>query len=139
MTISSEDPFKRSRKAAAKAFTAAESAMDADPAASPAHAPKQVVKEGLSEYFIFTIEGREDIKDNEPKRLVSMAVADVPLECIYKLTDREQGDFFTKFSGFHSSILPWRSIRRVKRVGGLRGTRSSGTRNSSSSMNRGNR
>ena len=32
---------------------------------------KQVVKEGLSEYFLFTIEGREDIKDKEPKRLVA--------------------------------------------------------------------
>ena len=28
--------------------------------------PKQVVKQGLSEYFLFTIEGREDIKDKEP-------------------------------------------------------------------------
>ena len=55
--------------------------------------PKQVVKEGLSEYFLFTIEGRENIEHNEPKRLVSMKVADVPLECIYKLSDREKGDY----------------------------------------------
>jgi hypothetical protein len=27
--------------------------------------PKQVIKQGLSEYFLFTIEGREDIKDKE--------------------------------------------------------------------------
>jgi hypothetical protein len=49
---------------------------------------KQVVKEGLSEYFLFTIDGREDIKDKEPKRLVALKVADVPLECVYKLSDR---------------------------------------------------
>ncbi len=66
---------------------------------------KKVVKQGLSEYFLFTIEGREDIKDKEPKRLVSMKVADVPLECIYKLTDREQGDHFTKFYRFKNNKL----------------------------------
>ena len=53
--------------------------------------PKEVVKQGLSEYFLFTIEGREDIKDKEPKRLVALKVADVPLECFYKLTDRATG------------------------------------------------
>ncbi len=74
-------------------------AMPGGAAAPPddAKKAKEVIKEGLSEYFLFTIEGREDIKENEPKRLVSMKVADVPLECIYKLTDREQGDFFTKY------------------------------------------
>ncbi len=49
---------------------------------------KDVKKEGLSEYFLFTIEGREDIKDKEPKRLVALKVTDVPLESIYKLSDR---------------------------------------------------
>jgi hypothetical protein len=58
------------------------------PAASKPEAPKQVIKEGLSEYFLFTIDGREDIKDKEPKRLVALKVAEVPLESIYKLTDR---------------------------------------------------
>ena len=67
--------------------------------------PKVVVKEGLSEYFLFTIDGREDIEDNEPKRLVSMKVADVPLECIYKLTDRQEGDVFTKYYRFKNEQL----------------------------------
>ncbi len=53
-------------------------------------APKAVVKQGLSEYFLFTIEGREDIKYEEPKRLVALKVAEVPLESIYKLSDRSQ-------------------------------------------------
>ncbi|NQT41436.1 MAG: hypothetical protein HQ581_28365 [Planctomycetes bacterium] len=67
--------------------------------------PKQVVKQGLSEYFLFTIDGREDIKDKEPKRLVSMKVADVPLECIYKLTDRDGGAQFTKYYRFKNEKL----------------------------------
>jgi len=71
----------------------------------PAEKQKQVVKEGLSEYFIFAIEGREDIKDKEPKRLVSMKVGEVPLECIYKLTDREKGNSFTKYYRFKNEKL----------------------------------
>jgi len=66
---------------------------------------KTVVKQGLSEYFLFTIDGREDIKDKEPKRLVSMMVTDVPLECVYKLTDREKGDSFTKYYRFKNDKL----------------------------------
>jgi len=66
---------------------------------------KDVVKEGLSEYFLFTIEGREDIEDKQPKRLVSMKVADVPLEVVYKLTDRDGGNHFTKFYRFKNLKL----------------------------------
>jgi len=68
-------------------------------------ARKKVVKQGLSEYFLFTVEGREDIKNNETKRLVSMQVADVPLETIYKLTDRDGGQQFTKFYRFENVKL----------------------------------
>ena len=57
----------------------------------PAQKPKEVVKEGLSEYFLFSIEGREDIQDNEPKRLISLEVQEVPLECLYRLSDRQDG------------------------------------------------
>jgi hypothetical protein len=66
---------------------------------------KEVKKEGLSEYFLFTIEGREDIKDKEPKRLVALKVADVPLECFYKLTDPDGGQGFTKFYRFRNVKL----------------------------------
>ncbi len=68
-------------------------------------APKQVIKQGLSEYFLFTIEGREDIKDKEPKRLVALKVADVPLESVYKLSDRTHDQGFTKFYRFKNVKL----------------------------------
>ncbi len=58
---------------------------------------KKVKKQGLSEYFLFTIEGREDIKNQEPKRLVSMRIAEIPLDVIYKMTDREGASQFTKY------------------------------------------
>jgi hypothetical protein len=66
---------------------------------------KQVIKQGLSEYFLFTIEGREEIKDKEPKRLVALKVQEVPLECLYKLTDRDGGKGFTKFYRFKNVKL----------------------------------
>ena len=66
---------------------------------------KEVVKQGLSEYFLFTIDGREDIKDKEPKRLVALNVADVPLESIYKLSDRTGDQGFTKFYRFKNVKL----------------------------------
>jgi hypothetical protein len=66
---------------------------------------KQVKKQGLSEYFIFTIAGREDIKHQEPKRLVSMDVTEVPLAAIYKLTDRDGGRAFTKYYRFKNQKL----------------------------------
>ena len=70
-----------------------------------ADAPKKVVKQGLSEYFLFTIEGREDIKDQEPKRLVCLEVDEVPLECLYKLTDRDGGTQFIKYYRFKNIKL----------------------------------
>ena len=66
---------------------------------------KTSTKQGLSEYFLFTIEGREDIKDKEPKRLVALKVADVPLESIYKLSDRSRDQGFTKFYRFKNVKL----------------------------------
>jgi len=94
---------ERVREEFGRSLAKGEAAAEAKPA--PPEEPKKVVKEGLSEYFLFTIEGREEIKDKEPKRLVSMKVAEVPLECLYKLTDRDGGQFFTKFYRFKNIKL----------------------------------
>jgi hypothetical protein len=66
---------------------------------------KQVIKQGLSEYFLFTIEGREDIKHKEPKRLIALKAIEVPLESIYKLSDRSGDQGFTKFYRFKNVKL----------------------------------
>jgi hypothetical protein len=66
---------------------------------------KQVIKQGLSEYFLFTIEGRETINDKEPKRLVALKAAEVRLESIYKLSDRTGDQGFTKFYRFKNVKL----------------------------------
>ncbi len=74
------------------------------PAPDPEPTP-EIVKEGLSEYFLFTIGGREDIKNNEPKRLVSMDIASVPLKVIYKMSDRTGASQFTKYYRFKNEKL----------------------------------
>jgi len=64
-----------------------------------------VKKQSLSEYFLFTIAGREDIKAGTPIRLVALDVEEVPLECIYKLTDRSGPQQFTKYYRFTNEKL----------------------------------
>jgi hypothetical protein len=81
------------------------SAVHAAEALDKLEETKAVVKQGLSEYFLFTIEGREDIKNQEPKRLVALKAGEVPLECLYKLTDRDGGQQFTKFYRFKNIKL----------------------------------
>jgi len=49
-----------------------------------AEEPKKIVKEGLSEYFLYTIEGTETIPTGWSKRLISFDVEDVPVVNLYK-------------------------------------------------------
>lgn len=52
---------------------------------------KQVVKEGLSEYFIYTIEGTETIPNGWSKRMRSLTADDVPLKIEYRYRELEYG------------------------------------------------
>ena len=54
-------------------------------------APKEVIKEGLSEYFIFTIEGTETIRNGWSKRMRSFAAATVPFKIQYRYREPEYG------------------------------------------------
>jgi hypothetical protein len=53
---------------------------------------KQVVKEGLSEYFIYTIEGTETIPTGWSKRLRSFEGQTVPFKIQYRYRPAEYGD-----------------------------------------------
>lgn len=53
---------------------------------------KQVVKEGLSEYFIYTIEGEETIPSGWSKRMSAMVAKDVPLRVEHRYRPQEYGD-----------------------------------------------
>jgi len=52
---------------------------------------KEIVKENLSEYFLYTVEGRDTIPNGWSKRLPSFKAADVPITSFYKY-EREQWD-----------------------------------------------
>ncbi|NJN45189.1 MAG: DUF4139 domain-containing protein [Candidatus Competibacteraceae bacterium] len=54
--------------------------------------PKEIVKEGLSEYFIYTIEGTETVPNGWSKRLRSFEADTVPFEVSYRYRVREYGD-----------------------------------------------
>jgi hypothetical protein len=62
------------------------------PTDSPAtEMPKGIIKEGLSEYFIYTIEGTETIANGWSKRMRSLAPVDVPLKIQYRYREAEYG------------------------------------------------
>jgi len=54
--------------------------------------PKKIEKEGLGEYFIYTIEGTETIPTGWSKRLRSFEGDDVPFRIQYRYRPREYGD-----------------------------------------------
>jgi hypothetical protein len=53
--------------------------------------PKQIVKEGLSEYFIYTIEGTETIPNGWSKRMRSFEGETVPVKVQYRYREPEYG------------------------------------------------
>jgi len=54
-------------------------------------APKEIVKEGLSEYFIFTIPGTETVRNNWSKRMRLFAGQEVPFRIQYRYREQEYG------------------------------------------------
>ncbi len=52
---------------------------------------KEIRKEGLSEYFLYTIEGTETIPDQWGKRLLSFEAEDIKVEGLYKYDEERWG------------------------------------------------
>jgi hypothetical protein len=93
-------------RAAGRAGAAAKSEMRrldtaalAMPSAAPA-APKQIVKEGLSEYFLYTIEGTETIPNGWSKRLLSFDINEVPVVNLYKFEEERYRSGVVRFLSF---------------------------------------
>src|SRR5262249_19442590 len=57
-----------------------------------AAAEKEIVKEGLSEYFIYTVEGTETIPNGWAKRMRSFEGQTVPFKIQYRYRPQEYGD-----------------------------------------------
>ena len=63
-------------------------------------APKEIRKEGLSEYFLYTIEGKETIPTGWSKRLLSFDTDKVPVVNLYKYEQRRYGNSVVRFLSF---------------------------------------
>ncbi len=61
---------------------------------------KEIQKEGLSEYFLYTIEGTETIPDKWGKRLLSFDAADIEVEGLYKYDEQRWGNQTIRFVKF---------------------------------------
>jgi hypothetical protein len=57
-----------------------------------AEKPKEIIKEGLSEYFIYTIEGTETIKNGWSKRMRSLEGEKISFKIEYRYRPQEYGD-----------------------------------------------
>ena len=62
--------------------------------------PREIVKEGFSEYFLYTVEGRDTIPNGWSKRLPSFAAKEVPLASYYKFEKERWGDGVERFYRF---------------------------------------
>jgi hypothetical protein len=61
---------------------------------------KEIVKEGLSEYFLYIIEGTETIPDTWGKRLLSFEANDITVKSLYKYDEERWGQNTIRFVAF---------------------------------------
>ncbi|MHC4632959.1 MAG: DUF4139 domain-containing protein, partial [Planctomycetota bacterium] len=62
--------------------------------------PKEIKKEGLSEYFLYSIEGTETIADKWGKRLLSFEAEDIKVKSLYKYDEQRWGPQAIRFVSF---------------------------------------
>ena len=61
---------------------------------------KEIKKEGLSEYFLYSIEGTETIADKWGKRLLSFEAEDITVKSLYKYDQQRWGPQAIRFVSF---------------------------------------
>ncbi len=76
------------------------SPMKAAMAEAPAQRPKKIVKQGLSEFFLYTIEGTQTIPTNWSKRLPSFSAGSIPVENLYRHDPDQYGPGVIRFIKF---------------------------------------
>lgn len=62
--------------------------------------PKEIVKEALSEYFLYSIEGVEDVRSGWGKRLSSFSAPEVGIENLYRFDEAAYGAAPVRFISF---------------------------------------
>jgi hypothetical protein len=93
-------PVPARRREMADKYRAAEKVLESAGAAP--QAAKAITKEGLSEYFLYTIEGTETIKNGWSKRLRSFQKEDVDITNLYKFDQNRYGPGVVRFVKFHN-------------------------------------
>jgi hypothetical protein len=91
-----------------------------------AEGKKEIIKEGLSEYYIYTVEGTETIPNGWQKRLQSFKQAGVPVNTVYTYDARKYGPGFFKLLTFKNDEahklgkepLPQGVVRLYRDMGG---------------------
>ncbi|MHC5199077.1 MAG: hypothetical protein ACYSO1_03035, partial [Planctomycetota bacterium] len=61
---------------------------------------KQIEKTGLSEYFLYTIDGTENLTNQWTKRLPSFDIENIPVKSLYKYDDDRYGKEAVRFVSF---------------------------------------
>ena len=69
-----------------------------------AEKPREIVKEGLSEYFMYTVEGRDTIPNGWSKRMPSFSTPGVPVTSYYKFEQERFGDQVMRYYQFTNSV-----------------------------------
>ena len=69
-----------------------------------ARKPREIVKENLSEYFMYTVEGRDTIPNGWAKRLPSFSTPGVPVTSYYKFEKERFGDQVMRYYQFTNSV-----------------------------------
>jgi hypothetical protein len=64
---------------------------------------KDIVKESLSEYFLYTVDGRDTIPNGWSKRLPSFSAAGVPITSLYKFERETWGNAVMRYYRFTNS------------------------------------
>ena len=122
------DSLRREAAARVMSKSGAERGAAFGYAVTEAAKPKEVIKEGLSEYFIYTIEGTETIPNGWSKRLRSFAADEVPVKIQYRYRPQQYGERLVRMyllrndkdSELGTTPLPdgqWRIFRRNGRDG----------------------
>jgi hypothetical protein len=69
-----------------------------------AEKPKEIIREGLSEYFLYTVEGRDTIPTGWSKRLPSFQTPNVPITSYYKFEKERWNDQVMRYYRFTNSV-----------------------------------
>ena len=77
--------------------------MPASEVAEEIEEDKAISKESLSEYYIFSVEGKESIANGWSKRLRSSQSSDIAIDTIYRYRPREYGNQLVRILSFNNN------------------------------------